>query len=276
MQPTRKIFIALPLHDGTLRVGTFTSLIAAMSDLTARGINVHVSCWHNDSLLPHARNVLLGYFMASDCTDMVFVDSDVSWAPGCFDRLLAHDVDFVAGAYRHKGEEESYPVAWLDETDRTVNDKGLIAVAGVPGGFFRMTRAGLERITAQCPDLVYESHNAKGLKCWYLFDIVFADGRAWGEDYVFCKKIRALGETVWLDPSLHLSHAGHKEYRGQMSAFLAAQAAETLPADEKAAHDAKLLAFAQSFNTPEMHRLFAQALGEPTAIPQYELKEQAA
>jgi hypothetical protein len=263
--PTRKVFIALPMHDGSLRVGTFTSLISSMSDLTAKGINVVVNCWQGDSLLPHARNVLLGYFMASDCTDCIFIDSDISWAPGELDRLLAHDVDFVAGAYRFKCDDESYPIAWLEEGEHPVNDKGLIPVAGVPGGFFRMTRAGVERVTSKSEHLAYESHNAKGLKCWYLFDIVFEDRKAWGEDYVFCKNIRALGETIYLDPSLRLGHQGYKEYRGQIGAFLQAEVEAKAPADEIAARDKKLLAFAKSMATPEIDRLFRQVLGEDAA-----------
>jgi hypothetical protein len=263
--PTRKIMIAIPMHDGSLRVGTFTSLISAMSDLTAKGINVVVNCWQGDSLLPHARNVLLGYFMASDCTDLVMIDSDISWAPGELERLLAHDVDFVAGAYRFKCDDESYPIAWLEEGEHPTNDKGLIPVAGVPGGFFRMTRAGVERVVKQCEHLVYESHNAKGLKCWYLFDIVFEGGKAWGEDYVFCKNIRALGETIYLDPSLRLGHAGHKEYRGQIAAFLQAQVEVKAPLDAKAERDQKRIAFAKAMDTPEIHRLFRQVLGEEAA-----------
>jgi hypothetical protein len=265
MQPTRKVMIAIPMHDGSLRVGTFTSLISAMSDLTAKGINVSVNCWQGDSLLPHARNVLLGYFMASDCTDLVFVDSDISWAPGELERLLAHEVDFVAGAYRFKSDDEGYPIAWLEESDHPVTDKGLIPVAGVPGGFFRMTRAGVERVVSKCDHLVYESHNAKGLKCWYLFDIVFENGRAWGEDYVFCKNIRALGETIYLDPSLRIGHQGFKEYRGQIAAFLQAEAEVKAPVEEKEARDQKLLAFGKSMDTPEIHRLFKQVLGEAAA-----------
>lgn len=259
--PTRKVFIALPVHDGSVRVGTFTSMIGELSALTAKGFDVGVYCWIGDSLLPHARNVLLGQFMASDCTDLVFIDSDISWAPGTLVQLLDHEVDFVAGAYRFKSDDEGYPINWLSD-DRQVDARGLIEVAGVPAGFLRMTRAGLERVIAKHQHLAYEPHTAKGLTCWYLFDIRFEHGRAWGEDYVFCNIVRDMGEKIWLDPGLKLGHTGAKEYRGTLSVHLAEQKRRALPEDERKQQEEKLIAFANSLLTPEMDKLFKQALGE--------------
>lgn len=251
---TRKVFIAIPAYDGTLRVHTAMSLINVMHD---REVEIEVHGWSGDSLLPHARNVLLGQFMASGCTDLVFIDSDVSWQRGALEKLLAHPVDFVAGAYRFKNDIENYPVTPTSQR----NGHGLMEAVAVPGGFFRMTRAGLERVVNQCGHLVYRPHTAQDVTCWYLFDIRLENGQAVGEDYAFCKTIRALGETIWLDPDLSLTHSGWKDYPGHFGTFCAEKARAALPEEEQKAHEAKLVAFAKSMLTPEMDLLFKQALG---------------
>ena len=42
-----------------------------------------------------------------------------------------------------------------------------------------------------------------------------------GEDSGFCVAMRALGESVWIDPDLRLTHVdGAKEYTGRVSDWL--------------------------------------------------------
>ena len=261
MTTARKVFIAIPVHDGALRVGTVMSLIEAMSSGTQAGIEFDVRCWVGDSLLPHARNTLVAQFMASDASEMIFIDSDISWAPGSITRLLSYPVDFVAGTYRFKNETEGYPVAWLRE-DNEVSEHGLFEVGCLPTGFFRMTRVGLERVIAKCAHLEYKSHNSNGMKLWCLFDLKLEHGLAWGEDYVFCNLVRSLGETLWLDPDLSLTHSGNKEYMGNFGAFIAAAERGKLPEEVQKERIAKLETFARTFDTPAMNELFRQAAGE--------------
>jgi hypothetical protein len=261
MSETRKVFIAIPAHDGAMRVSTVMSLISMMSEGTSSGITFDLRCWEQDSLIPNARNSLVGGFMLTDCTDMLFIDSDVSWGPGTLRRILDHKVDFVGGTYRFKREPEGYPVGWLNgPNDPRVN--GLVEVARLPSGFFRMTRAGLQRVIDQCDDLAYQSHCAPDLKCWYLYDIKLKDGQLIGEDYVFCDLLRQLGESVWLDPELKINHAGSKIYQGNLDAFIAEQSRIKLPAEQRAELEGKLLKFAESLATPEMDRIFRQAMGQ--------------
>lgn len=251
--PARKVFIGVPSWDASLRVGTVVSLMTEIEPLREAGIEVCFIPWTGDSLLPHARNCLIGLFLASDCSDLIMLDSDVSWVRGGLQQILSHDADFVAGVYRTKEDVERYAVNWLP--DGQAKDRPPLKEAmSVPGGFFRMTRAGLERVIAKCdPRLKYESHNAPGLACWYLFDLEFCNGRAWGEDYVFCKLIRSLGETIYVDPTLDLGHCGAKEYRGTLAAYLAAQQPPPMPDDDKRA---RLMELARLYASPERAQVF--------------------
>ncbi len=259
---TRKVFIALPCHDGALRIGTVMSLIPAIADGLRNGIEYNVQAWVGDSVLPHARNVLVGKFLAGQEDDMVFWDTDISCAPGSLQQLLEHPVDFVGATYRFKSDKEGYPMSWM-QAENVASEYGLFEVARVPSGFFRMTRKGLERVIAKCPHLAYAPHTAPDVKCWYLFHQAFEDGKAWGEDYAFCNLIRSVGEQVWLDPNLAITHSGQKEYTGHFGAFLLEQQRVAASSEEQeAVRNGKLVEFAKSFLAPEMNDLFDKALGK--------------
>lgn len=264
MSIQRKVFVAIPVHDGTLRVGTVISLIHSVMEGQYLGVEFNVQCWVGDSLLPHARNTLIAQFMASDCDDMVFIDADISWAPGTLIKLLHYPVDFVAGAYRFKSDDEGYPLRWLQE-ENTVNEMGLVEMKGVPTGFLRMTRAGLERVTKAYEHKTYEARNAPGVKTWCLFDLEYKDGNFYGEDYVFCDRLRELGEKIYLDPNMAITHSGNKEYVGHLGGFINDQIKKVDDAKKNATEQEFRDKFANArdvFSSEKYEKLFAAALGE--------------
>jgi hypothetical protein len=216
--------IGIPAHSAQVHVATLTSIVQSVNDCAAVGIPVTLKCWAGDSLLPHARNALLAAFLETDCTDLVFVDADISWEPGSLVRLLKHDVDLVAGAYRYKRDEEAYPVNWLDKPELWSDPKtGLLEVRHVPMGFTRMSRAMVQKMTDHFPDKAYRHQSAPDLDCRCLFDLQFSDGMFFGEDYVFCERWRGMGGNVWLDPELSITHHGTKDYQGNIGKWLKAR-----------------------------------------------------
>jgi hypothetical protein len=217
----QKAFIAIPTHDGNVKAATCASLMHFAGQ--GSGFEVHFRA--NDSLLPQARNVLLATFMASDCTDLVFVDADVAWQPGMLSRLLSHPVDFVAGAYRYKREPEEYPMQWLPKPMLIADpDTGLLEVASVPFGFVRLSRSCCERLIEAHKDRTFAVADTPDLKCWCVFDLEYRDGQYHGEDYVFCRRWRELGGKVWLDPLLELTHIGGAQaYPGSIGRWLKAR-----------------------------------------------------
>lgn len=258
----RKVFLALPVHDQTVCASLLTSLITDISLCMNAGYQFHVLCHGQDSNPAHARNVILGTFMASDCVELISIDHDISWPAGSLQRLLSHPVDFVGGAYRYKVAEERYPISWLKDFNDPRTLEGLVQVARIPGGFVRMTRKGLERIIAKSAHLEFESHVAPGMTCWYLYHEKLENRGLVTEDFVFCDHLREMGEQIWLDPELKLDHTGKTTYRGNLDGFIAEINRQKLPDEARKAHDAKLIQFAQSLATPEMQRLFKVAMGE--------------
>lgn len=260
----RSIFFALPCHSGDIKAATFTSMIQSITDLTNLGMSVNVQCWVGDSLLPHARNVLIAKFMATTCTDMVFIDCDMAWNSEAMRRLLSHDADFVAAAYRLKNDEENYPVRFLaGDTELTIvnpatgepAEKGCIKVGDVPMGFAKITRVGMEKLIATNADKTYTHPSAKELKCHLLFDLEYVKGEYWGEDFVFCEKWRHAGMDIWVDPDIRIIHVGTKLYDGDFDRWLRTR-------NEPKPQMVDIAKVRAIFDHPDYARLVAEANGE--------------
>ena len=53
-----------------------------------------------------------------------------------------------------------------------------------------------------------------------LFLETIKDGRRWAEDYAFCRRWRALGGKIWIDPEARMLHAGRKEWIVRVADYL--------------------------------------------------------
>lgn len=222
---TRNVFVGIPTRDPLVKVNTMASVVDAVYDLGSAGMAMTLFNWSGDPLISHARNVVLATFLLkTDCSDLLFVDDDVSWERGAVTRLMGHPVDVVAGVYRHKRDPESYPVNWFDEGKIMVdNATGLLDARDVPFGFTRVTRKAAEQMWEAAKDKPFQHSSAPDLECRLVFDMMYEDGKYFGEDYVFCRKWRDLGGKVWIDPELNLIHTGWKDYHGHIGKWLKGQ-----------------------------------------------------
>ncbi len=229
----RNVFVGIPTRGTDAKIQMMSSLVDEVYEMGRADIAMSLFFWSGDPLISHARNVILAAFLQSDCGDLVFIDDDVSWAPGTLVKLLSHPVDLVAGAYRHKKDEEWYPVNWLPgENGNLITDKttGLLEVRDVPTGFFRITREAAQKLYDAAADKPFNHPNAPELKTRVVFDVVYENGDYFGEDYVFCRKWRDLGGKVWLDPEMALNHTGSKTYMGHCGNWLR-NGSQTPPGD---------------------------------------------
>lgn len=206
----RSVFIAIPTHSGNIESETAVALSQTAALLARLDIPHSIHVRARDSIIPQARNVLVGEFLRSEATDLFFIDADISFSAADIIRLLAKPVDLVAGAYRFKKEPEDYPIRWLDKPELWADpETGLLEVEAAPMGFCRLSRAGIDRMVEAHRDRAFTVHDAPGVQCHCLFDLEFRDGQYFGEDYVFCRRWRDLGGQVWIDPGLSLSHSGY-------------------------------------------------------------------
>lgn len=210
--------------------------------LTQLGMSYQTYFIIGSSNLPSARNKIAAKFLASNCTDLIFIDDDMGWHPDAVLRLLASEQQVIAGVGRKKVDKpNSDPNVWCLHRKADAGLRippqdamGAVEVFAVGTAFMKIERSVFEAMIAAHPQWKRDGeegmHADVRAKYHQFFRFDPDDQREMGEDYVFCKRWRELGGTVWVDPEIVLSHVGTKAWTGAL--------AETMlpaPAAEKAA-----------------------------------------
>ena len=103
----RSLLVAVPMYGGQC----YGSFAKSSNDLTALaahyGINVRFYYLFNESLITRARNYCCDEFLRSDCTHMLFIDSDISFDANDIIGMLAlmsedSEYDVLAAPYPKK------------------------------------------------------------------------------------------------------------------------------------------------------------------------------
>lgn len=183
--------------------------------------------------MPRARNEICATFLASECTDLIFIDDDMGWKPDAILRLLASEHQVVGGAYRTRLDGGAWCISLLSggssllpgDIEQDASGSGAIEVAGIGTGMMKIERSVLERMAAAHPEWKRDGHSSmsEAVRSHYyqFFRFDADDGAEIGEDYVFCRRWRDLGGTIWIDPQIELAHVGLKAWRGCIADTLA-------------------------------------------------------
>ncbi len=215
------IFIATPCLDGNVSAHYTASLVRTVALMQQRGWRTpHIDFEIGNSLIADARNKLVARFLASDCSDVVFIDSDLSWSPEDLLRLASFDVPFVAGVYQRKSRSK---IDFAVKFGPTIgmDAQRLMAVQRVGTGFMRLRRDCLERLVAANPGLRLENPaDPADPNLHALFDTDIVDGQFVGEDFLFCDRWRAIGGQVLIDPAMNFGHHGAATYDEPLLKYL--------------------------------------------------------
>ncbi len=214
-----KLFLATPAFDGRVHVQYAVSLSETRLLLASQGIEVVININSSGSLLVAERNRLNKAFLATDCTHMLCIDSDLGWPAQAVEAMLKHDVDFVAGCYPARGEKTFlFRAEYNDDESLKTDGKGLIKMQYIPAGFMLIKRHVIEKMNAHFAHLYFEpkAANLKNENGYCLFDTEVWEGEFWGEDYVFCRRAREAGFDIWVDPMIEFDHAGTRGMFMQM------------------------------------------------------------
>lgn len=219
----KKVFIAVLAYDFKVDTDCVMAVINNMEILKRNGIGVHLHFETGCCYLPIARNNCVFKFMASDCTDMVFVDSDVAFQSDAIMKLISPDKDIVCGLYPFKLDTEGYPARLLANDDGTYKIDpytGLVEIEGGPTGLMRIQRQVIATMQAKLPET--ECVNDQGESIFSLFDTGMQRGsKQWfGEDYLFCLRWRDLGGKIWAEPDIEFDHIGRKRYHGNYRKYM--------------------------------------------------------
>lgn len=209
----RKIFIGVPVYGEVPAL--FVQSLAALITRMDRPCKIQLKA--GDSLVTRARNVLTADFLASDCTHLLFIDSDLVFTPDDVTRITSHDVGVVGGMYALKHEG---PVEWcgngkLDGAGTGPN--GLQEVRYIGTGFICVARHVFEQMRAAESELEYQSDAAGHRTEWDFWRVGVrktADERPryLSEDWYFCQRWLELGGKVFADTRVILKHVGTAVY----------------------------------------------------------------
>lgn len=185
-----RIFVATPLHDA--RMG-HAYMHGGLSLLTS-GL---LADWRfiNGTSLQRQRDQLVDQFVKSECTHLLFVDSDIGWTAEDALALLKTGKDFIGGTYAKKTFELNVAALPTD-----VREGELYEAKHVATGFLLVSRAGIERLLEHRKAFHYMTG---GQAFTSLFHQAIDEGT---EDLSFCRFWRESGGTVWLHTGVVLAH----------------------------------------------------------------------
>jgi hypothetical protein len=215
--PKANIFIGVPVF-GSVDVHFFDSMMKFVQNKSESMI-CKIAVVAGDSLVPRARNTLTMEFLkASDCTHLLFIDSDLIFSAEHVARLVSHDVDIVGGFYPKKQQGDPELVFNTLDTPAPMDERRLTPVKYIGTGFIMVKRCVFEKMISEYGDeMIFKVDGPPdkfGFDFWPVGVYKYKDGtrRYLSEDWYFCQRARDLGFTIYGDNGVILKHSGSAVY----------------------------------------------------------------
>lgn len=259
----KKLFVATPMYGGQC-TGMYTKSTNDLAIACTRyDIEVRFYYLFNESLITRARNYCVDEFLRSDCTHMLFIDSDIGFNYKDVLTLMHLSEDdekygIITGGYPKKTIAwEKIKVAvehgFADKNpfnlEHFVGDYVFNPAEGVTEfslfepveireggtGFMMIHRKVFERYAKAYPELSYKPDHVRSehfdgtREITAFFDCVIdpKTKRYLSEDYMFSQYAREIGIKIWLCPWMQLKHVGTYTFGGSLQALAAIQASPT-------------------------------------------------
>jgi hypothetical protein len=204
--------IGTPSYDGKLNAQYVDSLLQTLYLASSRKDEVFPIFLCYDALLQRSRNDLFQMAYESEVDYLFFIDSDMSWKPEDFFKLVDSKEDFILATGCKKVDELTYTIKILPESK--LEDE-IIEIEGGGCAFMRLSKNVISKIWGNS-----EEYNEPHKKGKMIFNISIVDGELVSEDISFCNNWRMLKGKIYLDSSINLNHYGNKTYTGDFRSFL--------------------------------------------------------
>jgi hypothetical protein len=214
----RKVMIGLPSYDYKVSSKLAISLASFCVQATKHGVDIEVCNISGCSVVSRVRNLIATNFLNSDCTDLMFIDSDINFDAEDIFRLLAWSSDpkkgIVAGipVARKKGQVYFSTLDTDDDKSILMDKMGLVKAKRVATAFMMIRKEVFVKLAEAHPEWTYHDEKKEGDTTICFFDFELKDGQYIGEDYLFCDRAREQGFEVWIDPTIKLGHMGVHEF----------------------------------------------------------------
>lgn len=191
-----------------------------VKSLTGNGVinGMFPELYAGESPVGRSRNSLTAQFLKTDCTDILFIDSDLVFSGEQIERIVQHEEDVVGGAYFFKAQGRPRVCSNPKDGCDQIGENGLLEVAYIGTGFLRVRRHVFDQMIARFgEDIWYKTDDGKSElqhDFWQMGIYKYADGtRRWlSEDWYFCQRCNDMGVKVWCDMRIMLGHSGNAVY----------------------------------------------------------------
>ena len=239
------IFVATPMYGG-MCAGFYTQSILQLTKVCAdNGVQLSFSFMFNESLITRARNSLAQTFLKTNCTHLMFIDSDILFDPRDVVTMLQADKDVICGIYPKKeinwnsvrrAMDQGVPedqlkfhtgsfvvnlVNYAGEVTVPINEPVEIFNGGT--GFMMIKREVFDTLRPHVPcysndvvDLNKTMVQGDQIAEYFATSIEPETNRLLSEDYHFCRIARLEGIKVWAAPWVNLAHTGSYIFEGQL------------------------------------------------------------
>ena len=218
------ICIAMPCYD-SVKINTMLSIFQLIQLLGKGGVEVGINTMKSP-LIHQARNYLTAVFLTTEYSHLLFIDSDVEFAPEAVLRMLMAQKDIICTPYRAKNPDlnnHTYTVKFPDPKVIPILPGGLVEIEAGPTGLMLIDRKVFEKIIKNRPDLKIKNRVNPGIKedekshgFYHLFfDFAFEDGYTIGEDLSFCKLARKEGFKLYANTDSMTAHRGEYAWTGK-------------------------------------------------------------
>ena len=241
-----KLFVATPMYGGQCHGLYAKSSLDLQNMLNQYGVATKFSFLFNESLITRARNYLVDEFLRSDCSHLLFIDSDIHFNPQDVVALLALDKDVIGAPYPKKSinwaniahAARTHPQLEPRELENLVGEYVFNVVHGtqqfqvseplevmeIGTGFMMIKREVFTKFKDAYPELQYkpdhvgQAHFDGSRYIHAYFDTVIdpVSHRYLSEDYMFCQWWRKIGGQIYLCPWMRTQHIGSYAFTGNM------------------------------------------------------------
>jgi hypothetical protein len=219
----KKVFIGVTAYDSRIGILGMMSIFNNAKTLEANGIELTVNAQMGDCYLDATRNHMVKTFLASDCTDMIFVDNDLAFDGDAMLKLMCKPVQLIGAAYPYRSQDKNgFPVAVYVHEDRQFagnKELGIIDCKFVPTGLLRINRSVFDTLKEKYSDHVDDKGELQFFRTGLLFEKE-GDKRWFGEDVYFCELTKRAGIINWCDPTIGCTHIGQLNKQGRLSDYL--------------------------------------------------------
>jgi hypothetical protein len=250
------LFVATPMYGGMAHGMYMKSCLDLQNIMSNYGVEVKFSFLFNESLITRARNYLVDEFLRSECTHMLFIDSDIHFNPQDVIALLALNKEVIGGPYPKKSINwNNVALAARNNPDMPPGElEGLVGeyvfnvvkgtsqfsvtepleVLEIGTGFMLIKREVFGKMSEAYPLIRYKpdhvgQKNFDGTRYIHAYfdtvidsiDSITGGGseRYLSEDYMFCQMWRKIGGQIYLCPWMKTQHIGSYAFTGNMAAI---------------------------------------------------------